>query len=231
MAQNVTSWKWTRQKARAADLVADGRWTEEQMASKLGLSRRQLARYKATPEFQLRVEEILAVRDAEALRSAIARTAARVAAQNERWQALQQIRQERGQALAGQAPGAGTGDLVRTLKQVGSGATAQLVEEFTLDAALLRELRELEDLVARELGQHERKDDDSPAPIALAQVLITNREDAAAYMARLASAPAGTIGRAALPSPAAPPSSFKDALAVAEATEGGEQGYVGGDGI
>jgi hypothetical protein len=40
------------------------------------------------------------------------------------------------------APGGKTGLLVRRLKMLGSGESAQVVEEFEVDVGLLREIRE-----------------------------------------------------------------------------------------
>jgi hypothetical protein len=57
-------------------------------------------------------------------------------------------------------PGGDTGLVVRQVKMIGSGAAAQLVEEYPVDVALLRaeldvmrELREHEKQAAQELGQ------------------------------------------------------------------------------
>jgi hypothetical protein len=226
---------WTEQRDKAARLVADGRKTEASIAAEVGISTRTLERWRTQPEFQERVERYIQAAEVKARECAIARKMARVAALQERWQALQQIRAERGQALAGQGiPGGETGDLVRSVKTIGQGERAQVVTEYELDAALLRELRAHEEQAARELGQwnDQRAEEATAAPTALAQVLITSREDAVAYMAKLNATPDALIGRAAPPTPAALPRSFKDALAVAEGTEGGEQGFGGdGDGI
>jgi len=47
---------------------------------------------------------------------------------------------------------ANTGYMVRTVKQIGGGDTAQVVEEFAVDTGLLRELREIEEQAAIECG-------------------------------------------------------------------------------
>lgn len=49
--------------------------------------------------------------------------------------------------------GGKTGLLCRTQKGLGSGKDFEIVDEFELDAALLRELRAHEEQAARELGQ------------------------------------------------------------------------------
>jgi hypothetical protein len=50
-------------------------------------------------------------------------------------------------------PGAETGLLTRTYKQIGSGEGAEKVEEYQVETGLLKELREHEKQAAQELGQ------------------------------------------------------------------------------
>jgi hypothetical protein len=50
-------------------------------------------------------------------------------------------------------PGGHTGLLVRTVKSVRDGSDTTIVEEFAVDTGLLREMRELELQVSKELGQ------------------------------------------------------------------------------
>jgi hypothetical protein len=106
-----------------------------------------------------------------------------------------------------------------------------VVEEYTLDASLLRELRELEDLAARELGQREHREDATPGPVVLSQVLITSREEARAYLARFNAEGGASPVRPA--SPSSPPLSLPtlaDALAEANA-EDREENYSGPEGL
>jgi len=77
----------------------------------------------------------------------------RVRAQQERWDKMLQVIQARGAEYAQAAPGADTGLLVRTFKQVGRGEDARVLEEWAVDTGLLAELRQLEQLTAKELGQ------------------------------------------------------------------------------
>ena len=51
------------------------------------------------------------------------------------------------------AAGGDTGLLAHTMKSIGAGPNAEKVDEYTFDAALLRELREHEKQAAQELGQ------------------------------------------------------------------------------
>ncbi len=50
-------------------------------------------------------------------------------------------------------PGGKTGFIVRSLKSVGWGDSARVVEEYNVDTALVREIRALHERAAKELGQ------------------------------------------------------------------------------
>jgi Terminase small subunit len=82
----------------------------------------------------------------------------RIDGYNERRQKLLAIIGER--AMAGwNAPGASTGLLTRVVKSIGSGKNFKEIEEFRVDTALLRELREVEKQAAIELSQWTEKRD------------------------------------------------------------------------
>lgn len=88
----------------------------------------------------------------EALEEGLARRAVRLAAKMERHQLLRQVIEERGQADYMQAvEGGKTGLLVRDYK--GQGFTPV----YKVDAALLKEMRDLEREIATELGQWTEK--------------------------------------------------------------------------
>src|SRR5262249_27057215 len=73
---------------------------------------------------------------------------------NDRWSRMQQIIEARANHPDyANIPGGRTGLLVRSVKQIGSGDSARLVEEFALDVALLKELRAHEKQAAVELAQ------------------------------------------------------------------------------
>jgi hypothetical protein len=75
-------------------------------------------------------------------------------AYDDRWRALQQVIAERAaHPDMRDVPGGRTGLLVRSLKTIGSGDAAREVAEYRLDAAILKELRELERQAAEEAGQ------------------------------------------------------------------------------
>jgi hypothetical protein len=187
MAQNGTGGKWSRKKARAALLVAEDRLTNERIAAAVGVSRRQLDRWKTEAAFLARVQEHIAAQENAVLQTGIARKLHRVGTLNEVVQDLLRLKDERAAASSRQGvPGGESGLLVRTVKMVGSGPTAQLVEEWRIDDAFLRELREYNEQAARELGQwREAEAEPAPPAVSLAQVVIASREDAKAYLTRM----------------------------------------------
>jgi hypothetical protein len=234
MARNDPGWKWTAQKARAAAMTADGRWTEPDIVEAVGISRRQLVRWKGTPQFKERVEQLIAKQDAAALKSAIARKGRRLRALGERWASLQKIARERGRALAGEnVPGGGTGYLAKTTKMIGAGERSQVVTAYELDADLLRELRAHEEAASKECGQWcEREAAGDAPPIALAQVIVQSREDAQLYLERVqAAGPGALVGVVSQPPPAPPGvPSLAQAVATADVPDAAA-GYDGPAGI
>jgi hypothetical protein len=76
----------------------------------------------------------------------------RINAMQERHDRMRMVMEERAVDMA-TVPGGKSGLLTRQYKQVGSGETARVVEEYKLDTGLLGEFREHERAVAEELGQ------------------------------------------------------------------------------
>src|SRR5579859_7782272 len=52
-------YQWTKPRARAAQRVAEDVWTDEEIASSLGVNRVTLHRWKSHAEFKQRVDEIV----------------------------------------------------------------------------------------------------------------------------------------------------------------------------
>jgi hypothetical protein len=158
----------TGRKGQAAALLAEDELTDAEVAQTVGVSLRQLYRWKADPDFAAAVKGLASQLGELARRYTIGRRARRVKALEERWQGLhkrllqiQRVFQERAghPDVAGQ-PGAETGLVVRTYKSIGSGAAARVIEEYPVDVALLREERDTmralcdhELQAAKELGQ------------------------------------------------------------------------------
>jgi histidinol phosphatase-like enzyme len=53
----VSEFRWTKQRSQAAQLVADDRLTDLAIAVEVGISDRQLRRWKHVPKFQAQVEK------------------------------------------------------------------------------------------------------------------------------------------------------------------------------
>jgi len=157
MSGNVSRWRWFGRRARAAELVAADLLTDTQIGAKCGVTERTIERWKLVPEFAARVEErrlalVAAVQDL-----GIADRRNRVAAQDERWRRMRALMDARAGDLPEHVAGGETGLLVRQVKAVGYGPLQRFVDEYALDAALLAELRKLEEHTAKELGQWTEK--------------------------------------------------------------------------
>src|SRR5947209_19202253 len=101
MAPNVTAraFKWTGRSDRAAVLVAEDLKTDEQIAEEVGVSKRQLERWKLEPDFAARVRGHRGELQAAVVAEGISRRENRVAALNDRWQRLQRVIEARADEL------------------------------------------------------------------------------------------------------------------------------------
>ena len=125
------------------------------LASQYGLDRSAIERHR-----KQHLPKVLALAAARAVESkqddllqfAIARKHERLANLNDFLGRLVAVAAERGEDMAG-VPGGKTGLLVRKVKSVGSGADAEIVEEYAVDTGLLSEVRKYQELAAREMGQ------------------------------------------------------------------------------
>jgi hypothetical protein len=156
--------RWTGRRLLAARLIAEDLLSDVKIAAKVGVDRRQLARWKNHADFLAKVKDLVTAMGERSLRFAVARRHRRVKAMNDRWRRLKRVVRERAAAPEmANVPGGKTGLLVRKVKSIGGGESAREVEEFEVDTGLLREIRDLEKQVAQELGQWETgKGDDRP---------------------------------------------------------------------
>jgi hypothetical protein len=163
--QIETEFRWTGRRHEAAQLLADAELPDWEIAGQLGIGRATLSRWKAAPGFAARVKQIADELGAVALRYAIGRRARRVAWLDDRHKEMLQIIAERAAAPEMQGvPGGTTGLLCRTVKSIGSGPSAREVEEYEVDTALLKEMREHLKQAAVELGQWSEKADVTVGP-------------------------------------------------------------------
>jgi|GEM_PF-1697597 len=153
---------WTRASEEAARLLAEGERTFLEVAKAVGVHRNTLALWRQHPEFAGRVEGLVAECREQARWLAVGNVLRRVDRLNRDWIRLQRVVDARAaDPSMRDVPGGPTGLLVRETKGVGTGEHFRLVETYRVDAALLRELREIEAQAARELGQWAEKTDHS----------------------------------------------------------------------
>jgi transposase-like protein len=153
---------WNTRRERAAALIANGQYTHKQIAAQLKIGTSTLTQWKQQPAFQARIQEHVEIWRQRIMQTGIADRARRVEALDDRWNKMKAVIAERGAdpSLAN-APGGKTGLVVRQVKLIGSGKEAELIDEFAVDVALLREMRAHEEQAAKELGQWVEKREDS----------------------------------------------------------------------
>ena len=162
----MSAFQWTTAREEAAQMLADDRLTDEQIASKVGITRRALAKWKNFPEFAERVSSIVEAERKAILKRGIAVKANRVGAQNNRWRKLERVMEARANdPLVRDVPGGDTGLIVpepMLLKVQGytdedghfiPTGESQIVYVYKLDTGLLKEARDLEKQAAIEVEQ------------------------------------------------------------------------------
>jgi transposase-like protein len=154
----MKTFRWTAKTKEAAQLVARGELTYQEIADKVGVSRQTIFLWRSDPRFAGRVEKLRAREQSEVYGRGIALRENRVRALTDRWNRLRRIIEARADdPKMAEAAGGNTGLLAHTVKSVGSGDNAMIVDHYEVDAALLKELREHEKQAAQELGQWTEK--------------------------------------------------------------------------
>jgi len=162
---------------QAAQLIAEGELTFDQIAKEVGFAAVTIKkRWNKHPEFRAKVAEIIADLAAKIHDYGLARKDRRVKAMDDRWKLLKQVIAERAATAEPDVPGDKTGLLVTEQKSIGGGEDAEKVKEYRVDAALLRELRELEKQASQEMGQWTEKQEHSgpggkPVPVTIIEVI------------------------------------------------------------
>lgn len=142
--------EWTAERERAAVLLAEDTLTDQQIATELNIGRTTLHRWKENVEFQARVADLVEQYRQAVAKLSISDKAHRVKALDGRWQKMNQVIEARAaDPSMKDVPGGNTGLLVRTYKSAGGA----LMEEYSVDTGLLREMRGHEEQAAKELGQ------------------------------------------------------------------------------
>lgn len=144
---------WNHQRTRAAVLLAEDELSDEQIAQRVGVCRRTLSYWKENPVFAAQVGDHIGQLQAAMLRYRVAKKRERIKVLDDLHTKMLTVIDERAEDLGDEAPGGSTGLLVRQLKQIGYGESARTVEEYAVDAGLVRELRAVHEQAAKELGQ------------------------------------------------------------------------------
>jgi len=164
--RKLTEFQWDERRNLAAQLVAEGQKTDDQIAEQCGVSRAAFAKWKVVPEFKARVEQIVA-ESAEALKGAGIRDKEnRLNNLQRRIDKMHALIDARAAKMAEtkEIEGGETGLLVRDYKgkmAFNDDGKLEMQAVYKFDAALMRELREHEKQAAIELAQwtekHEHK--------------------------------------------------------------------------
>lgn len=152
MSPNVAEFKWTSIKAAAAQLVAEDKFSNIEIAEKCGVTNRQLERWKQHPYFQARVNQIVEDTASALKKKGIRLKENRLNNLQLRVSKMMALIEARGAEMTGEIAGGETGLLARDYK----GKEADIAV-YRFDAALMKELREHEKQTAIELGEWTEK--------------------------------------------------------------------------
>jgi transposase-like protein len=151
----------------AAQLVAAGRLTLDEIAERMNVTRRQLYTWRQQPEFTARIDAINAAFAEETGRYAIAQRARRLASMDDRYRRLHHIIEDRAAALAdesGLTDPLGLGMFRSAALAAGFDTGLVTLEwattpkggfkpQFKVDVGLSAEMRALEKQAAQERGE------------------------------------------------------------------------------
>lgn len=139
-----------KRREQAAQLLAEDRLTSKKIAELCEISEQGLDAWKKRPDFKERIAELTQAYADKALKTGLALRERRIAELWSRHDKFRQIIEERAAdpSLVG-VPGGNTGMVVRSTKVVGK----QVYESFSTDTRLSKEMRGIEEQIARELGQ------------------------------------------------------------------------------
>ena len=129
----------------AAQLVAEDRLSDDEIAARASVVRRQLERWKLVPQFKARVQEHVAEFRAKA-GGGLADRYNQVAHIKARLAEIDGIIEARGKTTEPVPPGSTPtqrGLQVHTVKSIGSGDKQQVVHEFAIDTEVIAEERAL----------------------------------------------------------------------------------------
>lgn len=174
--QNLATFRWNEAKIKAAILVAEDDLSNQEIAASVGVTRQTLDNWKTHPDFAAQVAHHIEDLNRAMTRLDIAKKRKRVAQLDTLAKKLWQIVEERATDYVAQAAakgegdqaaalvrelfggedvpaGGGTGLVTKTIKQIGTGRAAQIINEFGVATDIVRTIMALHEQAAKELGQ------------------------------------------------------------------------------
>jgi transposase-like protein len=140
-------------KFQAIALLAEGRFNYAEIAGQIGIDVRTIARWRKDEKFASRVEELRAELDATCMQRALARKEYRIGQLAERHSKLRQVIESRAAAEIDTRDGAAGMDTGLVCKRPVVSAGELMGYEYEVDTGTLKELRAIEEAIAKELGQ------------------------------------------------------------------------------
>lgn len=150
--------RYQNQQEQAAQLLAEGRYQYAEIAEKIGIEVRTLYQWRTLSAFTKRVSQLSSDFQKRSWSLGITRKHYRITCLAAVHSKLLTVMEQRAEDPDMQnVPGGKTGLMVKTFKVSGDTVMA----EYAVDAGLIRELRGIQEQVAKELGQvvekHEHK--------------------------------------------------------------------------
>jgi AcrR family transcriptional regulator len=151
----------------AALLIAQGELTVGQIAERVGVSRQTIWNWRQDEAFQAVIARHVDELTREVRSFGIGQLHNRMRALQDRHRRCQRIIDERAiDPKMDGVPGGSTGLLVHEVKIVGTGKAAARVDLYSVDVALLAEMRAIEQQASKELGQWvEKREDESKVTV------------------------------------------------------------------
>jgi hypothetical protein len=167
----------TTQQLEAVPLVAEGVLTDVQIALRVGIDRRTLARWKRRESFEQAVADLRQAAYSALRKHGIGNRDVRLLHYADQMQRLFRIRDERAADPQYQdVPGWTTGLLKVEVKGVGYAKDMQIVTQFDIDRAWLQEFRAINELASREMGQWQDKTE-TKHDVVIRQIVGINSDD------------------------------------------------------
>lgn len=179
---------WTGAAEKALNLLVEGVSTIKEIAEQCHVSTQAVYIWRQHPDFMARVKEYRD-RYAEAVfELGISRVETRVAAQHDRWMRMRRLIEARAADIKSMGvAGGGEGIMAHSKKMLGSGPTATEIDVYEFDAALVKEMRELEKEASIQLGQRlERKQTEIVWDGDLSKLSGEQRERVVGYLEQIA---------------------------------------------